>query len=55
MLSIAGIIGVIWSIIAHNLMILIITIILLKSSLRIFKKPNKKNVNAYKKGVSGER
>lgn len=40
MLSIAGIIGVIWAIIAQNLMIMIITIILLKLSLRIFKKPD---------------
>lgn len=54
MLSISGIIGVIWSIMAQNLMIMIITIILLKLSLRIFKKPNK-NVKAYEKGISAER
>ncbi len=53
-LSIAGIIGVTWAIIAQNFMIMIITIILLKLSLKFFKKPDK-NVNAYKKGVSGER
>lgn len=48
LLSIAGIIGVIWAIIAQNLMIMIITIILLKLSLRLFKKPDK-NVKAYEK------
>jgi hypothetical protein len=53
-LSISGIIGVTWAIIAQNLMIMIITIIILKFSLRIFKKPDK-NVKAYKKGISGER
>lgn len=41
MLSISGVIGVIWSIMTQNLMIMIITIILLKLSLRIFKKPDK--------------
>ncbi len=40
-LSIAGIVGVAWAIMAQNLMIMIIIIILLKLSLRIFKKPTK--------------
>jgi hypothetical protein len=40
-LSIAGIMGVIWAIMAQNIMIMLVTIILLKLSLRIFKKPDK--------------
>jgi hypothetical protein len=53
-LSITGIIGVTWAFIAQNFMIMIITIILLKLSLRFFKKPDK-NAKAYNKGISGER
>ncbi len=48
MLSIAGIIGVTWAIMAQNLMIMIIIIVLLKLSLRLFKKPDK-NDNAQKR------
>lgn len=54
LLSIAGIIGVTWAIIAQNLMIMIATIILLKLSLRLFKKPDK-GVEAHEKEISGER
>jgi hypothetical protein len=53
-LSIAGIISVAWAFIAQNFMIMIITIILLKLSLRLFKKPDK-NVEAHEKGILGER